>query len=151
MPKLIFKWNSVPKLTFGNEVHRLVPKLFRAEVTRAEHRLPHCITYSSDFNYSQNINLYHTRIYCITPASGVMISVSIWRWKSSLVRSYPSVSGSYCKTDITVWTLLGETKDYRSLLEGWPFELLNNRIQISDGRDDFSMGSESANLILRTL
>ena len=23
------------------EVHRLVPKLFRAEVTRAEHRLPH--------------------------------------------------------------------------------------------------------------
>ena len=30
----------MPKLTFGAEVHRLVPKLFRAEVTRAEHRLP---------------------------------------------------------------------------------------------------------------
>ena len=32
----------MPKLTFqlGAEVHRLVAKLFRAEVTRAEHRLP---------------------------------------------------------------------------------------------------------------
>ena len=30
----------VPKLTFGAEVHRMVPKLFRANVTRAEHRLP---------------------------------------------------------------------------------------------------------------
>ena len=29
------------KLTFGAEVHRLVPNLFRAEVTLAEHRLPH--------------------------------------------------------------------------------------------------------------
>ena len=41
MPKLTFQWNSVPKLTLGAEVHRLVPKLFRVEVTRAEHRLPH--------------------------------------------------------------------------------------------------------------
>ena len=40
MPKLTFQWNSVPKLTLGAEVHRLVPKLFRAEVTRAEHRSP---------------------------------------------------------------------------------------------------------------
>ena len=40
MPKLRFQWNSVPKLILGAEVHRLVPKLFRAEVTRAEHRLP---------------------------------------------------------------------------------------------------------------
>ena len=39
MPKLTFQWNSVPKLTLGAEVHRLVPKLFRPEVTRAEHRL----------------------------------------------------------------------------------------------------------------
>ena len=31
----------VPKLTLSAEVHRLVPKLFRAEFTRAEHRLPH--------------------------------------------------------------------------------------------------------------
>ena len=30
----------MPKLTLCAEVHRLVPKLFRAEVTRAEHRLP---------------------------------------------------------------------------------------------------------------
>ena len=41
MPKLTFHWNSVPKLITGAEVHKLVPKLFRAEVTRAEHRLPH--------------------------------------------------------------------------------------------------------------
>ena len=27
-------------MELGAEVHRLVPKLFRAEVTRAEHRLP---------------------------------------------------------------------------------------------------------------
>ena len=40
MPKLTFQWNSVPKLTLAAEVHRLVPKLFHAEVTRAEHRLP---------------------------------------------------------------------------------------------------------------
>ena len=40
MPKLTFQWNSVPNLILGAEVHRLVPKLFRAEVTRAEHRLP---------------------------------------------------------------------------------------------------------------
>ena len=40
MPKFTFQWNSVPKLTLGSEVHRLVPKLFRAELTRAEHRLP---------------------------------------------------------------------------------------------------------------
>ena len=40
MPKLSFQRNSVPKLISGAEVHRLVPKLFRAEVTRAEHRLP---------------------------------------------------------------------------------------------------------------
>ena len=40
MPKFTFKWNSVPKLILGAELHRLVPKLFRAEVTRAEHRLP---------------------------------------------------------------------------------------------------------------
>ena len=39
MPKLICKWNSVPKLTLGAEVHRLMSKLFRAEVTLAEHRL----------------------------------------------------------------------------------------------------------------
>ena len=26
--------------TLGVEVHRLMPKLYRAEVTRAEHRLP---------------------------------------------------------------------------------------------------------------
>ena len=31
MPKLTFQWNSVPKLTLGAEVHRLVSKLFRAE------------------------------------------------------------------------------------------------------------------------
>ena len=30
----------MPKLTLSAEVHRLVPKLFRAEVTRGEHRLP---------------------------------------------------------------------------------------------------------------
>ena len=30
----------MPNLILGAEVHRLVPKLFRAEVTRAEHRLP---------------------------------------------------------------------------------------------------------------
>ena len=40
MPKLTFQWNSVPKLTLGAGVHRLVPKLFRAGVTRTEHRLP---------------------------------------------------------------------------------------------------------------
>ena len=40
MPKLTFQWNSVPKLSLGAEVHRLVPKLFRVEVTHAEHRLP---------------------------------------------------------------------------------------------------------------
>ena len=40
MPKLTFQWNLVPKLTLGAEVHKLVPKLFRAEVTRAKHRLP---------------------------------------------------------------------------------------------------------------
>ena len=40
MPKLRFQWNSVSKLILRAEVHRLVPKLFRAEVTRAEHRLP---------------------------------------------------------------------------------------------------------------
>ena len=40
MPKLTIQWNSVPKLTFGAEVNRLLPKLLRAEVTRAEHRLP---------------------------------------------------------------------------------------------------------------
>ena len=39
MPKR-FQWNLVPKLILRAEVHRLVPKLFRAEVTRAEHRLP---------------------------------------------------------------------------------------------------------------
>ena len=39
MPKLTFQWNSVPKLTLGAEVHRLMSKLFRAEVTRAKHRL----------------------------------------------------------------------------------------------------------------
>ena len=35
----------MPKLTFqlGAEVHRLVAKLFRAEVTRTEHRLPRLI------------------------------------------------------------------------------------------------------------
>ena len=42
MPKLTFQWNSVPKLTLRAEVHRFVPKLFRAEVTQAEHRLPLC-------------------------------------------------------------------------------------------------------------
>ena len=30
----------MPKLILGAEVHRLVPKLFHAEVTRAEHQLP---------------------------------------------------------------------------------------------------------------
>ena len=40
MPKLRLQWNSVPKLILRAEVHRLVPKLFRVEVTRAEHRLP---------------------------------------------------------------------------------------------------------------
>ena len=30
----------MPNLILGAEVHRLVPKLFRAEITRAEHRLP---------------------------------------------------------------------------------------------------------------
>ena len=40
VPKLTFQLNLVPKLTFGAEVHRLVPKLICAEVTRAEHRLP---------------------------------------------------------------------------------------------------------------
>ena len=39
MPKLRFQWNSVPKLTVGAEVYRLVSKVFRAEVTRVEHRL----------------------------------------------------------------------------------------------------------------
>ena len=41
MPKLTFQWNSLLKLILGAEVHMLVSKLFRAEVTRAEHRLPH--------------------------------------------------------------------------------------------------------------
>ena len=40
VPKLTFQLNLVPKLTLGAEVHRLVPKLICAEVTRAEHRLP---------------------------------------------------------------------------------------------------------------
>ena len=40
MPKLTFQWNSMPNLILGAEVHRLVPKLFRAEVTGVEHRLP---------------------------------------------------------------------------------------------------------------
>ena len=40
MPKFTFQWNSAPKLTLGAEAHRLLPKLFRAEVTRAEHQLP---------------------------------------------------------------------------------------------------------------
>ena len=39
MPKLTIQWNSVPKLILGAEVHRLVPNLFHAEATRAEHRL----------------------------------------------------------------------------------------------------------------
>ena len=43
MPKFTFQWNSVPKLILGAELHRLVPKLFLAEVTRAEHRLPNPI------------------------------------------------------------------------------------------------------------
>ena len=30
----------MPKLILGADVHRLAPKLFRAEVTRVEHRLP---------------------------------------------------------------------------------------------------------------
>ena len=47
MPKLTFQWNSVPKLTLGVDVHRLVPKLFRAEVTRVEHRLPQFETWSN--------------------------------------------------------------------------------------------------------
>ena len=56
MPKLTFQSNSVPKLTLGAEVHRLVPKLFRAEVTRAEHQLSgqnNSQSYSiDDFNQS---------------------------------------------------------------------------------------------------
>ena len=40
MPKSTSQCNSVTKLILGAEVHRLVPELFRAEVTRAEHRLP---------------------------------------------------------------------------------------------------------------
>ena len=40
MPNLRFLWNSVPKFILRAEAHRLVPKLFRAEVTRVEHRLP---------------------------------------------------------------------------------------------------------------
>ena len=40
VPKLTFQLNLVPKLTLGAEVHRLVPQLIYAEVTRAEHRLP---------------------------------------------------------------------------------------------------------------
>ena len=62
MPKLTFQWNSVPKLTLGAEVHKLVPKLFRAEVTRAEHRLPHSQTSSITFlmvkycNFLNDIN-----------------------------------------------------------------------------------------------
>jgi len=40
VPKLTFHLNLVPKLTFGAEVHKMVPKFFRAEVTRVEHRLP---------------------------------------------------------------------------------------------------------------
>ena len=40
VPKLTFQLNLVPKLTLGAEVHRLVPKLICAEVTRAENRLP---------------------------------------------------------------------------------------------------------------
>ena len=40
VPKLTFQLNLVQKLTLDAEVHRLVPKLICAEVTRAEHRLP---------------------------------------------------------------------------------------------------------------
>ena len=40
VPKLTFQLNLVPKFTLGAEVHRLVPKLICAEVTRAEHWLP---------------------------------------------------------------------------------------------------------------
>ena len=31
------------EVNVGAEVHRMVPKFFRAEVTRAEHRYPHDI------------------------------------------------------------------------------------------------------------
>ena len=60
MPKLAFQWNSVPNLILSVKVHRLVPKLFRADVTRAEHRLPRFFSgkYSSNeykvFNISRN-------------------------------------------------------------------------------------------------
>ena len=50
MPKLTFQLNSVPKLILRAEVHRLVPKLFRAEITRAEHRSPHLKTFTSESN-----------------------------------------------------------------------------------------------------
>ena len=39
------------KLTLGAGVHKLVPKLFRAEVTRAEHRLPHWRLTKTKFEY----------------------------------------------------------------------------------------------------
>jgi len=53
MPKLRFQSNSMPKLILRAEVQRLVPKLFRAEVTRAEHRLPHQLNiFNKNFHIS---------------------------------------------------------------------------------------------------
>ena len=43
----------MPKLILRAEVQRLVPKLFRAEVTRAEHRLPHQLNiFNKNFHIS---------------------------------------------------------------------------------------------------
>ena len=63
MPKLSFQWNSVPKLTLGAEVRRLVPKLFRAEVTRAEHRLPLNIDPNIRTTYANDLGLFNSCVF----------------------------------------------------------------------------------------
>ena len=63
MPKLTFQWKSVPKLTLGAEVHRLVPKLFRAEVTRAEHRLPQYDSYPKNRAKGLPLGRFHRTVF----------------------------------------------------------------------------------------
>ena len=84
MPKLRFQWNSVPKLILRAEVRRLVPKLFRAEVTRAEHRLPHQNRDRTGWNaWERNWN-----------CSKVPVPTWIWNWNSFTVQ-VPELSRSW--------------------------------------------------------
>ena len=62
----------MPKLILRAKVHRLVPNLFRAEVTRAEHRLPlnqcysHLVRPISRAAVSQPVSFFRVRIfYCV--------------------------------------------------------------------------------------